>query len=531
MRRSVAFVSVPAGILAFASFVAAQSIATDPVGFIKTPLLGGSDTYVSMPFTRPPEFIGAISAASGNTITAADNPWTANQFVYGGNQHNHYYALIGPITGTNTKEGHTYAVTANDSNTLTVDTTHDDLNGIPANTQVTLIPYWTPATLFPASDANVSFTPTTSPPNYQTLIRVPDYSAAGINLPDAAEYYFNSNAWRRISDNADHGDDTLLPGSYFVVRNAGNAQTLPLINTGAVLLKKLTVPLMTATNSAQDNPVSILRPLDVTLNASGLNPGNSAGSFVANDQLLLFDNSQAAFDKAPSAIYYYNTSVGNSGGWRLMGDNTLADRGSDIVPSGTGFLVRKAATASGQTEFWTNSFPVSALSAVSRKMHGTLGPFGIPLPLTGPSGIECRLDGPTEVVFTFPTAVTFNNAMVTSGTGSVATTAGNGTTTVTADLSGVINQQWVTLTLLGVNDGTNTNDVAVRIGVLLGDVNLNGVVTNADVSLVKAQVAAGASVGPSNFQDDINANGVITNADVSLTKAQVAAGAQLPTPP
>jgi hypothetical protein len=69
------------------------------------------------------------------------------------------------------------------------------------------------------------------------------------------------------------------------------------------------------------------------------------------------------------------------------------------------------------------------------------------------------------------------------------------------------------------------------MGVLVGDVNFNGVLSNADVSLVKAQVAAGASVDSSNFRDDINANGVVTNADVSLTKAQVAAGAQLPTPP
>jgi len=69
------------------------------------------------------------------------------------------------------------------------------------------------------------------------------------------------------------------------------------------------------------------------------------------------------------------------------------------------------------------------------------------------------------------------------------------------------------------------------MGVLIGDVDFNGVVTNADVSLVKAQVAARASVGPSNFPDDINANGVLTNADLSLTKAQVGAGAQLPSLP
>jgi hypothetical protein len=79
--------------------------------------------------------------------------------------------------------------------------------------------------------------------------------------------------------------------------------------------------------------------------------------------------------------------------------------------------------------------------------------------------------------------------------------------------------------------GNFSSVVSGTMGVLIGDVNANGFVTNADVSLVKAQIASGTGVGPANFRDDINANGVITNADVSLTKAQVAAGAQLPTPP
>jgi hypothetical protein len=101
-------------------------------------------------------------------------------------------------------------------------------------------------------------------------------------------------------------------------------------------------------------------------------------------------------------------------------------------------------------------------------------------------------------------------------------------------LTGVPNQQYTTVTLNNVLDSqNNTGNVAGTMGVLVGDVNANGVVTNADVSLVKAQVAAGGSVDPagSNFRADVNANGVISNADVSLTKAQVAAGAQLPSPP
>ena len=37
-------------------------------------------------------------------------------------------------------------ITANTASTLTVDTTSDNLTGIPANAQVVIIPYWTPAT-------------------------------------------------------------------------------------------------------------------------------------------------------------------------------------------------------------------------------------------------------------------------------------------------------------------------------------------------------------------------------------------------
>src|ERR1700720_868192 len=74
-----------------ANFASAQvTVATDPVGFTTTTLLGSSDSFVSIPFTRPPEFIGATSLAitSGDTITLNGNRLTANQFVYGGTQHN-----------------------------------------------------------------------------------------------------------------------------------------------------------------------------------------------------------------------------------------------------------------------------------------------------------------------------------------------------------------------------------------------------------------------------------------------------------
>jgi hypothetical protein len=103
---------------------------------------------------------------------------------------------------------------------------------------------------------------------------------------------------------------------------------------------------------------------------------------------------------------------------------------------------------------------------------------------------------------------------------------------VTVNLTGVnTNAQHLVVTLNGVHDSVANvvmNNLPARMDILWADVNANGVLTNADVSLVKAQVAAGGNVSASNFRTDVNANGVITNADVSVTKAQVAAGAQLP---
>src|SRR5205085_1438967 len=140
-------------------------VTTDPVGFVTISGLANSDTYLGIPFTRPAEFNGTIQAISsnpGSTITVNGAPaWLPNQFVYAaGTQSKHYYVLLGLGGTSNPKEGHFFAVTSNGPNTITVDTTSEDLSGVTANTQLTVVPYWTPAAIFPASDAGVSFTPT-----------------------------------------------------------------------------------------------------------------------------------------------------------------------------------------------------------------------------------------------------------------------------------------------------------------------------------------------------------------------------------
>ena len=340
------------------------TVVTDPVGLLRQTFLAASDTIASIPFIRPPQFIGGIQSVSGSVINVSGTPgWTNNQFVYAaGTQTNHYYALIGTSVASDPKLGHRYDITANGANTLTVDTTGDSLTGIPANAQVIIVPYWTPATIFPAADIGVTFSPSSSSSAYKTTIEVPNDSASGINLPYAPVYFYAKNVdgttnvgWRVVGDNNTyHGDDPLQPDGYFVDHSANGAPALGLPTMGAVLLKKLVIPLATSAAGQQDNPVCVVRPATVDLNETGLGPAD--GSFVANDQLLIFNNAVASYNKAPSAIYYYDTSVGNTGGWRLTGDPTT-NHGNDAIPTGTGFIIRKAPTASGQTVLWTNPFP------------------------------------------------------------------------------------------------------------------------------------------------------------------------------
>ena len=509
--------------VAVAGTMSAQtSVTTDPVGFTTTSCLGSSDTYVGFPFTRPPEFSGTILSTNGNTITLKEFPrWGNNQFLYSrGAQPKHYYVLLGNGGVSNPKDGHIYPVVGNGSNTLTVDTTTEDLIGVTANTQITLIPYWTPATIFPPSDAGVSFTPTSSPPSYQTLLRVPNYSAPGINQPYAAEYYFNNGFWQRVSPVGVGDDDPLLPDGYFVVRNDNGAPTLPLTTLGSVFTKKVTVPLLTSRTQQQDNAIVMIRPVDVPLVSTGLAPIDE--SFTENDQLLVFDNSQSGFNKPPRAIYIF------SDGWKLSTDLT-ADHGNDLIPAGSALLVRKGATSDG-TIFSNNSptypgpVPITPLQVASRKQHGNAR-FNVNLPNVLAPSIECRLAGPNAgytLVYTFDRPVTgADNATLTRGVGNQPTIRpGPNPKQLTVNLTGVSNVQHLVVSLNGVHDtlGQTLATISSRMDVLVADTNGDGSVNAIDTSQTKSR--SGISLTKLNYRSDVNADGSINSTDTSLVKSK-----------
>jgi hypothetical protein len=193
-------------------------------------------------------------------------------------------------------------------------------------------------------------------------------------------------------------------------------------------------------------------------------------------------------------------------------------------------------TTTGAAYLLPNAPPIPT-SVVSRKTHGAAGDFDIDLPLAGNPGIECRSGAATGdhtvvVTFALPVTVSGNGtvrAQVVSGTGQVGTGGvgyGNAVTVsgtvVTVPLTNVANAQRLTITIFGVSDGTNTGNVSIPMGVLLGDTTSDRSVNSADIGQTKSE--SGHAVTTSNFREDVTVDGSINSADIGLVKSKSGTG-------
>ena len=359
-----------AGVALFTALLATpafgQTATTDPVGFITVNAAGNADSYTFIPFKRTPEYAGAVATpggVSGNVLTIAGTPnFTANQFVYvQGTQPKKYYTLFtsGP------KLGMYYSITANGTNTLTIDPAGDDISGVSGAT-LNVIPYDTLGSIFPAGQG-VNGSSTHSVGARQTEILIPDTSTPGIDLASAKSYYYYTGAlgvgpgWRLAGAiGTIANDDILFPDSPFIVRhNVATATSITYM--GTVHMGTLTTPVGTI-NSSTDQDVSVSLPIaaDLTLAQTKL---FESGAFVGStthsvgsrqDQLLVWDNAIAGKDKAADRSYYYYTgALGAGPGWRLAGDIGTVRNNDVVFTSSVGIAIRKKASATSTGAIWT----------------------------------------------------------------------------------------------------------------------------------------------------------------------------------
>jgi hypothetical protein len=175
----------------------------------------------------------------------------------------------------------------------------------------------------------------------------------------------------------------------------------------------------------------------------------------------------------------------------------------------------------GAISFAVPGSPAVLQSAVSRKVHGAAGTFDIALSASSLNPTTEPRMGPTQtLVFTFDKAITSATVTINEGTATAAVPTFSGNDVI-VNLTGVVNQQYVTVALTNVAsaDGGINGSGSIRAGFLLGDVNQSRVVSVADLGLVNAQLTQ--LVTAANFIDDINASGTISVADKGIANANL----------
>ncbi|MDQ6765013.1 MAG: hypothetical protein M3Z22_02785, partial [Verrucomicrobiota bacterium] len=153
------------------------------------------------------------------------------------------------------------------------------------------------------------------------------------------------------------------------------------------------------------------------------------------------------------------------------------------------------------------------LSAVSRKTHGAAGAFDINMPLTGPTGVECRSGGPGgnyQIVVTFANAVTASAASITSGTATVQSVTTSGPQAF-VNLAGVTTPQKLTISIDNVSDGTHTGAVSIQAGICVGDSNGDRTVNSGDAAETRSR--SGQLTSTANFRSDVNTDGTVNSGD------------------
>lgn len=206
-----------------------------------------------------------------------------------------------------------------------------------------------------------------------------------------------------------------------------------------------------------------------------------------------------------------------------------------LTPGVTYYFAAKALTADGRESDYSNevSFNVPAPAAppvlvgvVSRKVHGSQGAFDLPLALSGRPSVEGRITSTLTLVFRYDKPIADALARVTRGTASITDESVIAGTEVLVTLQGVASRQWLRVELSGVvaEDGSVADPVTVSLGVLGGDVDGDGVVTQADEQWVRP--LTGQLCNAANYRADVNQTGTLTGAD--LYAVRLRRGQKLP---
>lgn len=170
---------------------------------------------------------------------------------------------------------------------------------------------------------------------------------------------------------------------------------------------------------------------------------------------------------------------------------------------------------------------VASVGAFLRKFHTNIGAAAnIYLSPTTPATIESRSGGASgnhTIFFVFDREISSAVAAVTSGIGSVSGALSFEGRIVVVNLTGVADDQYLTLTLTNIIDTASqaVADASATAGFLIGDANGDGTVNSGDAQQVRSR--SGAPVDaytPETYRCDLNGDGTINAGDAFIARSR-----------
>lgn len=306
----------------------AQSVVTDPVGFITLNVYGpaspggSANSFLGLAFTQPVSYQATLSSASGTTLTDSNATWTDN--LYNGANGNYYVELI-----TGSGAGRMSQITATSGPSKSI-TTADNLSSFVATgTGYKIRKNWTLATVFGPNDE--------SGLAGGTLVTADQILVYSTSASQYLTYYYKTSGiggtgWRSsASTSIDASNSPFLPtDGLTVIRHATGNVSFAL--AGAVKLGQTALPVVPGTNLLSNvYPSGTFTLGSSNLVASGL----TGGTLVTADQVLIYNNSTNQYD-----TYYYKTSGIGGTGWRSSASTSI-DASNTAIPFGASIIIQR----------------------------------------------------------------------------------------------------------------------------------------------------------------------------------------------
>lgn len=267
-----------------ASSLLAQTATTDPVGYVTINCLGGSDTIVSIPLTKPTGVVSTVVQSSllNSTITLSLSSMTVDEY-----KDSHFVRF-----GDNSLnlEGAKMTIASNTSDSLTLDVPSGyTLGAAVLGDIVQIIPYTTLSELFSGA--------TTIPE--ETEVFFFNNAANGINKSSAGGYIYFAPDWYDADTFDIVNGAVLFPDDALIVRVPGtSANDFNLVVSGTVPNVGHSFAIVTAGSGPNDNFISPQIPTEVPLSTLFSNPSDE-------DEILIFDNTTRAQNKSSAGGYVY----------------------------------------------------------------------------------------------------------------------------------------------------------------------------------------------------------------------------------